>query len=115
MRLKELMDTCTVNLDINCYTVGMKIHQKYLSANLEIVYYWYHHMIQDSLRDVISFVINNGLYTDFIELYNTLNTDEICYLPSEAYIYADGDCIGILPLDDSTAFNMITYSECECG
>lgn len=111
MTLKELIRMCPVIVVDNCENV---IKQN-IDSDIDVVYYWYHHMLPDSLRDGIQFVIENGLYADFIELCDALNTDEICYLPKEASIYVDGTYIGTLLIFNGISFRMITYSEYECG
>ena len=91
------------------------ISLEHFSKEVEIVYYWYHHMMSDNLRDKIQYVIDNHLFGEFIEYRNLLNDHDISYLPSTATIYCDGEIIGHMPICDTVPFSMITYSECECG
>lgn len=82
---------------------------------VEIIYYWHHHMIDYNTRKNIQQAIDNHDFYSFMLYYDKLNTDNICYLPPIATILYDGKYVGWVALEDSYIFSMITYSECECG
>ena len=110
MTLAELMNKCQVYLDDE-----ENITVECLSAEVEVNYYWYHHMMPDNTRKYIECIIQHGMYNEFALISDELNSDEICYLPQEASIYIDEEYIGALLLDGKTSLKMITHSECECG
>ena len=83
--------------------------------DVEIVYYWYHHMIDNDIREAIQRTINEHDFNSFMLYYDGLNDDDICFLPPTASIYSNDKYVGEIALQDSDVFSMITYSECECG
>lgn len=82
----------------------------------EVIYYWYHHMINSDIRDDIQNIIGNHDYKNFMVYYRTLNSDECTFLPDYAYISNDDGSFSEINITVGLdAFSKITYSECECG
>lgn len=84
------------------------------NKEIQIVYYWYHHMLPSNVRDAIQRTIDDADYALFKSWSKKLNRPEICYLPDTAYVYCGDDFIGELPMGPQTLYE-ITYCECECG
>ena len=84
------------------------------NKEIEVIYYWYHHMMPYEAREDIQHTIDEHDWSAFKKFYNQLNSANICYLPDKVYAYCDDDFIGHLPMGEQ-AFSLITYSECECG
>ena len=84
--------------------------------NFRVVYYWYHHMIDNNIRKDIQSAIDNGDYEKFIMYCEKLNTTACTFLPNEAYIYYGNDCIGEIDVTcNKDVISFITCSESECG
>lgn len=84
--------------------------------NFSVIYYWYHHMIDPSIRTDIQSAIDSHDYNKFMTYYEMLNTHACTFLPNEAYIYYGNDCIGELDITcNKNVLSFITYSESECG
>lgn len=84
--------------------------------NFSVVYYWYHHMIDANIRKDIQSAIDNGDYEKFMAYYKSLNTNVCAFLPNEAYIYYEDDCIGSMDITcNKNVISFITFSESECG
>ena len=81
---------------------------------VEVVYYWYHHMIDKTMRDDIQKAIDTHDYETFMKY---ADKDVHCeFLPVSASIYSNGEFIGNVAICQSKeAFSLITHSECECG
>lgn len=86
------------------------------NKEIQIVYYWYHHMLPSDKRNSIQRSIYEHDYELFKRWKYQLNSPNpnMCYLPDEVYVYCGNDCIGSIPMGEQ-AFSLITYSECECG
>ena len=84
------------------------------NKDIQIVYYWYHHMMPSASLNAIRRTIDENDYALFKRWYSKLNSPDICYLPDEVYVYCGEDFIGALPMCEQT-FSLITFSECECG
>lgn len=84
------------------------------NKEIQIVYYWYHHMMPSNVRDAIQRTIDEHDYALFKSWCSKLNRPDICYLPDVAYVYCGEDFIGELPMGPQTLYE-ITFSECECG
>lgn len=82
----------------------------------EVIYYWYHHMIDSDVINDIQDTIDSHDYEKFMAYYNYLNSNECTFLPDYAYIFVDDDYFSKINIIDSPEiFSKITYSECECG
>lgn len=84
------------------------------NQEIQIVYYWYHHMLPSDERNAIQRSIDEHDYALFKAWRTKLNSSAMCYLPDEVYVYSGDDFIGSIPMGEQ-AFSLITYSECECG
>ena len=85
-----------------------------LEDEVEVIYYWYHHMIDKSIRDEIQTAIDNHDYKTFDKYFE--NDRYAWCLPTSAHICTDKDSIGtVMICGNQEMFNLITYSECECG
>lgn len=84
------------------------------NQEIQIVYYWYHHMLPSDERNAIQRSIDEHDYALFKAWRTKLNSSVMCYLPDEVYVYCGDDFIGSIPMGEQ-AFSLITYSECECG
>lgn len=105
MTLKELLSTNNLSLDL---------YEELENKTVEIVYYWYHHMIQNDMRRDIQDALDVGDYDLFVFYQQILNKPDICYLPDYASVYCDGNYIGKVWITPLT-INLLTHSECECG
>lgn len=104
MTLKEFLSMCPpITLD---ETIGNK--------EIQIVYYWFHHMMPYDMQKEIQRVIDEADYKAFKSWSEKLNRPDICYLPDTAYVYCGDDYIGELPMGPQALYE-ITHSECECG
>lgn len=85
-----------------------------IEDEVEVVYYWYHHMIDKKIRDNIQKAIDTRDYEAFMKY---ADEDVRCeFLPVSASIYSNGEFIGNVAICQSKeAFGLITHSECECG
>lgn len=89
---------------------------------MEVVYYWYHHMMDEKNRKSIQKCIDRKNFRTFMKWYQRLNGSggkrkfDIVYLPDTAFVYSDDssepDEICILEREN---FMKITYAESECG
>ena len=77
----------------------------------EVGYYWYHHLCLYDIEE-IGQLIEDGNYKEFMRYYNLLGNT---FFPETATIYADGEIIGEVRVDNPEGFALITYNECECG
>ena len=84
------------------------------NKEIQIVYYWYHHMLPSDERNAIQRSTDEHDYELFKFWKYQLDKLETCCLPDEVYVYSGDDFIGSIPMGEQ-AFSLITYSECECG
>ena len=85
-----------------------------IEDEVEIVYHWYHHMIDKEIVDDIQNAIDTHDYETFMKYANKDVRFE--FFPIDASIYANGKFVGNIAIfAEKEVFSLITYSECECG
>lgn len=85
-------------------------------TDVEIEYYWYHHMMPQEHVDEIRKTIISGDFWAFNKWYRTLWDRDYTYLPQMAFVSAGDVCIGELAVAlTAETFDLITCEECECG
>lgn len=94
-----------------------------LDTEVDICYYWYHHMMPNERQDEIHHAIESGNFLQFDELYQHYFEKQLrtgmCYLPSEASVHVVGEEDGwfgtLTVVYKPELFDLITHEECECG
>ena len=88
---------------------------------MEVIYCWYDHLLLRKNGDAkkVEQAIADHDFNVFTAIKNKYqpNDEGLCYFPSTAYIYEDGndDSIGEIDITTPEGFTQITYSEYECG
>ena len=96
-----------------------------INIDIEIVYYWFDHLILRQNGDAVKVnnAIQNGDYNTFMKYYNYYNYEykydnnggSIIFFPDVATIYYQDENIGYIDITNPIGFNMICYNEMECG
>lgn len=87
-----------------------------MDDDVEVVYYWYHHLMPKEDAKQIQIAIDNHDFETFDKYYEKYEVSNMVFFPSEAVIYKDDDMVGtVRVLYDSNMFNLICASESECG
>ncbi len=89
---------------------------------MEVVYYWYHHMMNSRTRKEIQRCIDSKDFKGFMKWRGRLNRAnrdcpfDIEYLPDTALAYSgDDDGVELIDILNQENFSKITFSESECG
>lgn len=90
------------------------LNEELENKTVEVVYYWYHHMMPDYMIYEVQKALDNADYDTFTFWQERLNHPDVCYLPDYACVFCEDDYIGKLFITPVT-MNLLTYSECECG
>ena len=89
-----------------------------LDTEVQVVYYWYHHMNSNVNQKEINEVIMNHNFEKFLDITEEIeeNSPYLCYFPRTACVVTDDSYIGDLNIfRNENVFSCITWSECECG
>ena len=89
-----------------------------LDTEVQVIYYWYHHMNPNVNQKEINEVIMNHNFEKFWDITEEIeeNSPYLCYFPRTACVVTDDAYIGDLNIfRNENVFSCITWSECECG
>lgn len=89
-----------------------------LDTEVEVIYYWYHHMNPHIDTNEVNHIIMNHDFKQFWEISERIEemSPHMCYFPVTACVVTNDEYIGDLNIfRDEKLFSCITYSECECG
>lgn len=85
-------------------------------TDIEIDYYWYHHMMPQKDRQKIEDALHDGNFEEFKKWFRRLLCEPSTYLPTQATVACGGVIIGDLNIMcREELFDLITYEEAECG
>lgn len=115
MKLREIKDVVDFYDDVNV--------EELLDKEVNLMYYWYHHMIDRDVVNQMNRAVKDKDFDKFIELrkkYNGLPDTEgepLTFLPDYADVVTedDYDYIGRVDVTVKSNFNKITDSDYECG
>ena len=118
MKVAELAKLCrdkSSSFTIELAEVEFGDVERMLNSEItDINYYWYHHMMDNLTRSKIQSSFCNYDYSTWRYFKDRLNRG-ITYLPSTASVYCNNEYVGEILINCPELFNLITYSECECG
>ena len=87
-----------------------------LNSEVSVHYQWFHHMNNNIDTKEIWRAIETHNYSAFVKWYNRLKDEEFTYLPTDAQIWIEDECIGsVVVVYDEKTFNLITSQDFECG
>ena len=129
MKLRDIIDIVWPNVDLLEFNTSWQfdcngnIHPVFeatfdLDTEVEVVYYWYHHMNPNVNQKEINEVIMSHNFNKFWDISEEIeeNSPYLCYFPETAHIFSKDEHIGDLNIFRSKeTFACITWSECECG
>ncbi|MDD6530686.1 MAG: hypothetical protein PUF41_12040 [Prevotella copri] len=97
------------------------VSQVNLETDIEIWYCFYHHMNPKFDRDKVLTAIETGDFDTFEQMQRDFSWggkcfDGLTYLPYEAFVDANDECIGEFDATYTKEFfDLITDGDCECG
>ena len=90
--------------------------QRHLDSEVSIHYQWFHHMNNEIDTDEIYKAIEDHDYATFAKWFIKVRNEELTYLPTDAQIWIDDECIGsVVVVYEEKTFNLITSQDFECG
>lgn len=93
-----------------------KMPEIHLDDEVDVVYYWYHHMMSYEKMKKIQKAIDNHDFETFEKYEEEYEDCGITYFPSNAIIYKGDESIGsVRVIWDKDTFSLINFSESECG
>ena len=129
MKLRDIVDIVHPNIDLLEFNTNWQfdgngnIHPAFeskfdLDTEVEVVYYWYHHMNPNVNQKEINAIIMSHDFKRFWDISEEIeeNSPYLCYFPATAHVLSKDEYIGDLNIFRSEeTFACITWSECECG
>jgi hypothetical protein len=90
--------------------------QRHLDCEVSIHYQWFHHMNNEIDTDELWKSIDIHDYATFAKWFNKFRNETLTYLPTDAQIWIENECIGsVVVVYDEKTFNLITSQDFECG
>lgn len=94
----------------------LKVPEVCLDDEVDVVYYWYDHLMPDEKRKKIQKAINNHDFKTFKKYEEEYEGCGMTYFPSSAFIYKGDEAIGsVCVVWSEDTFSLINFSESECG
>ena len=129
MKLRNIVDIVQPNVDLLEFNTSWQfddngsIHPTFeatfdLDTDVEVIYYWYHHMNPNVDQKEINEIIIGHDFKKFWDISEEIeeNSPCLCYFPETACVVSKDEYIGDLNIFRSEeTFACITWSECECG
>lgn len=110
-------DTFSMNFDVPKGTIIPTMPANInVDMEAEIVYYWYDHLDPHINISEINKAIYEHDYKTFRKWYDRLEYEPYTYLPSDACLIVDEECVGRVCIAyNEDVFSLIDWSEHECG